>query len=151
MQEDKSERKQFQDGHASKPPVAALTAVIIDDNRPDLNLQRLALLANGSFGEILEYNSPVRALEVFTKGTLFPDLILLDFRMPWMTGAEFIDAYERLMGSQKKRPHIVLYSAMSEAELKEHDLHSELILGVFPKPITLGHIEQIVEKIKSYR
>ncbi|WP_417712549.1 hypothetical protein [Roseibium aggregatum] len=125
-----------------------LTAVIIDDCRPDLSLQRFALQANGRFKEIVEFNSPVRALEAFATKSLAADLILVDFRMPWMTGPEFILAYERLAASYKPTPHIVLLSAMPGAELKAYEINSRLLLAVCPKPVSLDTIETIVGKIQ---
>jgi CheY-like chemotaxis protein len=139
----------FEETHddIGKSQTTRLTAVIIDDCRPDLNLQRLALQANGSFQQIVEFNSPLKALSAFVSRSVTADLILLDYRMPWMTGPEFITEYERNVSNIKPRPHIVMFSAMPAMELRNQKSKSNLLLGVYPKPITLNAIELIVEKL----
>jgi len=133
---------------SGQPETNLLTATIIDDSRPELSLMRLALAANGNFGPVAEFNSPVRALEAFASGSIPTDLILLDYRMPWMSGPEFVAAFEKLTGPHHHRTRIALFSAMPTAELEKVEIKSRHLLGIFPKPITLEIIDELVDGMR---
>lgn len=75
----------------------------------------------------------------------YPELILLDYNMPQMQGAEFMEYFNKINSNQRHRCKIVVLTASVNPDLRQ-----ELIdLGVddyIEKPLTQEKLEKIVEK-----
>lgn len=76
----RAERRRMSDGNVS----AEATILVVDDSPPNVKLLRLILGAAGY--RVLEAYSGVEALEILRRDK--PDAMLLDVRMPGMTGYE---------------------------------------------------------------
>ncbi|UES42121.1 hypothetical protein [Roseibium aggregatum] len=83
-------------------------------------------------------------INTFARCSIPTDLILLDYRMPWMSGEDFIAEFEKLTGLHHHRTRIALFSAMPTAELAKVEIKSKHLLGIYPKPITLEIIDGLV-------
>ncbi|WNJ21104.1 response regulator [Pontibacter sp. G13] len=91
--------------------------VLVDDNKADLELNRLTLMHTYSELDIRQFLSGSQALEYLTQesiGGAWPSLMVLDLKMPGMNGFEVL---ERIMEQQLKRfPIVVLSSSCLEED-----------------------------------
>src|SRR5476649_1421687 len=72
------------------------TCLLIDDNYID-NFVTRKLLESSKFAEnIVVKQSPAEAIQALREGSVKPDVIFLDIRMPLMNGFEFLDEYDKL-------------------------------------------------------
>ncbi len=115
--------------------------LIIDDIEPNLKLLEITVKKMENL-EVYTFLSPVDALEWCKKNS--PDIILIDYLMPEMTGLEFINVVKNELGHDHTL--IIMITAFDEKEVK----HSALELGVndfINKPIDT---KEIFAKVKNY-
>ena len=81
-----------------------------------------------------------------TKGSSLPSLILLDIKMPVKSGWDFLNDYKKLADVNRSNIIIVMLSS----SVYPDDVHKantfEEVAGYLSKPITLGKVEEVVEK-----
>lgn len=126
--------------------------VLVDDLMDDMYLFRQNLRSAGMPCEVIDFESPVLALEFLERARLeedkLPDLIVTDLYMPEMGGRDLIAAIRQM-------PHlehvpIVLNTAYSP------EMTSEVALGIgadffFIKPVTGLHIKEIAIMLDARR
>lgn len=108
--------------------------LVVDDERDILELTRLSL---GLFGDwqVYQANNGPTALE--KAKSLKPDVILLDYMMPEMSGGEVIKALKA--DPELQSIPVIVYTADPEAPRRDgvpDDVH---ILGKTLNPETLGN------------
>jgi CheY-like chemotaxis protein len=94
------------------------TILVIDDNPDDVEIARRILARMNRELKVETVQRGETALELLRSGTALPELILLDLKMPGMSGFEtlrIIRADERL----KHIPVIIVTSSSLEADKKE--------------------------------
>ena len=69
-----------------------------------------------------------------------PDVIVLDYQLPYLNGPHFVAAYRQLPG-----PHvpIVLITAATTAQERAAEVHADAYLG---KPFDLDALVHVVER-----
>jgi two-component system chemotaxis response regulator CheY len=120
--------------------VARRWILVVDDDTRLRELWR-ETLAEAGYAAIGAEDG-ITALELIRD--LFPDLILLDLRMPRLSGWGFLDAV-RAHQRWREIP-ILIVSAFLE---DDHDLGTEAglrIVGRMQKPVRLG---ELIEKVRS--
>ena len=77
-------------------PAVNLT-VLIDDNEVDLFLQKRFMQINRFSDNIIEFNSPITALDYLSVKSEkeVPQIIFLDLNMPVMSGQQFLTALKK--------------------------------------------------------
>lgn len=111
--------------------------LIIDDQMAIRQFMDMLLTDEGY--EVRTANNGLAGLELAT--TSKPALILLDWQMPEMNGATFIETYQANMSDPA--PIIVMTAKGSEAELSFHDKVS----GFMHKPFDLDDLLSSVKRI----
>ena len=72
------------------------TCLLIDDNYID-NFVTRQILESSNFAEkIVVSHSATEAMDSLRSGSVKPDVIFLDIRMPMMGGFEFLQEYDKL-------------------------------------------------------
>jgi DNA-binding response OmpR family regulator len=114
--------------------------ILIVDDDPDITMTfSLALENTGSF-EVETYNDSVQALSNF-KSNLY-DFVLLDIRMPKMSGFELCDKIRKIDGKVK----VCFISAFDPYSDELRDQFLSLKIECFiPKPI---QIKELVKRIE---
>jgi DNA-binding response OmpR family regulator len=114
--------------------------ILIVDDDPDITDTFSIGLEDTGLFEVKTYNDSVEALSKF-QSNLY-DFMLLDIKMPGMSGFELYDKIRKL-DSKVKVCFISAYDPYSD-ELKEEFLSSKIECFI-PKPI---QIKELVERIK---
>jgi CheY-like chemotaxis protein len=124
-------------------PVRYKTCLLIDDNYID-NFVTSKILESGNFAEnVIIRQSPDDAIESLRTGTLKPDAIFLDIRMPMMSGFEFLEEYDKISIENKQDIKIyMLSSSLDPTDIRRSELN-KYICNYIHKPITHKAIEDL--------
>lgn len=115
--------------------------LVVDDEPAFRTLVRTLLVKQGY--QVSEASGGPHALELLANG-LKPDLILLDYRMPQMNGAQTLDA---LRSKNIYAPAVLVSAAAEIFDLAaKHGFDAAI-----PKPCSIESIVQIIEPLLSAR
>ncbi|MEO8886337.1 MAG: response regulator [Mucilaginibacter sp.] len=118
------------------------TCLLIDDNYID-NIVTRKLLENSGFAKnIVISESPDDAVEWLRDGTVIPDVIFLDIRMPTMDGFEFLELYDKLTIDKENIKVYLLSSSLDPADIKKSS-NNKYITQFLHKPLTQKILEGI--------
>jgi len=124
-------------------PVRYKTCLLIDDNYID-NFVTRKILESGKFAEnIIVHQSPQDALNLMRYGTLKPDVIFLDIRMPGMSGFEFLEEYDKIEMENKENVKIFMLSSSLDPTDMNNSLKSRYVAQFIHKPLTYEALEEI--------
>jgi CheY-like chemotaxis protein len=119
------------------------TCLLIDDNYID-NFVTRRILEGGNFAEeVIVSQSAADAINSLRSGSVKPDVIFLDIRMPVMGGFEFLQEYDKLEIEGKKAIKIfMLSSSLDPTDLKKSS-NNKYITQFIHKPITQKILDDI--------
>ena len=119
------------------------TCLLIDDNYID-NFVTRRILEGGDFAEkVIVSQSASDAIESLRAGTVKPDVIFLDIRMPVMGGFEFLQEYDKLKIDNKQAIKIfMLSSSLDPTDLKK-STNNKYITSFIHKPLTQKSLDDI--------
>ena len=119
------------------------TCLLIDDNYID-NFVTRRILEGGNFAEeVIVSQSAADAIGSLRAGSVKPDVIFLDIRMPVMGGFEFLQEYDKLEIDGKKAIKIfMLSSSLDPTDLKKSS-NNKYITQFIHKPITQKILDDI--------
>jgi CheY-like chemotaxis protein len=119
------------------------TCLLIDDNYID-NFVTRRILEGGNFAEeVIVSQSAADAIDSLRAGSVKPDVIFLDIRMPVMGGFEFLQEYDKLEIDGKKAIKIfMLSSSLDPTDLKKSS-NNKYITQFIHKPITQKILDDI--------
>jgi CheY-like chemotaxis protein len=118
------------------------TCLLIDDNYID-NFVTRKLLENSKFAEnIIVCQSPSEAIEILRDGSVEPDVIFLDIRMPLMDGFEFLEEYDKLTIAKERIKIFLLSSSFDPTDIKK-SLANKYITQFIHKPLTHQVLEDL--------
>ena len=122
--------------------VAYKICLLIDDNYND-NFVTRRILESGHFAEqIIVRQSPAEAIESLKEGTVKPDVIFLDIRMPLMNGFEFLQEYDKLDEECKQAKIFMLSSSLDPNDFKR-STENKYITQFIHKPLTHKILEEL--------
>lgn len=118
------------------------TCLLIDDNYID-NFVTRKILENSNFAEnIVVVRSATEALESLRKGTIKPDVIFLDIRMPIMSGFEFLDEFDKIEIDKENIKVFMLSSSLDPVDFKKSS-SNKYISQFILKPLTQKILEDL--------
>ncbi|MDB5115443.1 MAG: hypothetical protein JWQ79_935 [Mucilaginibacter sp.] len=118
------------------------TCLLIDDNYID-NFVTSKLLSNSNFAQnIVVRQSPAEAIESLRDGTVKPDVIFLDLRMPVMNGFEFLKEFEKLSIDKDNIKIFMLSSSLDPVDIKR-SFDNKYVTQFIHKPLTKKVLEEL--------
>jgi len=118
------------------------TCLLIDDNYID-NFVTRKLLENSNFADhIVVKQFPAEAIRSLSDGTVRPDVIFLDIRMPGMNGFEFLEEYDKLAFDKSGIKIFLLSSSFDPTDIKR-SMDNKYITQFIHKPLTQQVLEEI--------
>src|ERR1700761_1290552 len=118
------------------------TCLLIDDNYID-NFVTRKLLESSKFADnIVVIQSPAEAISALRDGSVVPDVIFLDIRMPLMDGFEFLKEYDKLNIKKEGVKIFLLSSSFDPTDIKRSS-DNKYITQFIHKPLTHKILEEI--------
>ncbi|MDB4926117.1 response regulator [Mucilaginibacter sp.] len=118
------------------------TCLLIDDNYID-NFVTSKLLANSNFAQnIVVRQSPAEAIDSLRDGSVKPDVIFLDLRMPVMNGFEFLQEFDKLDIDKNKIKVFMLSSSLDPIDIKK-SFDNKYITQFIHKPLTKKILDEL--------
>jgi CheY-like chemotaxis protein len=118
------------------------TCLLIDDNYIDNFITRRILESSHFAEQIIVRQSPAEAIDSLREGSIKPDVIFLDIRMPVMNGFEFLQEYDALLIDKNDTKIFMLSSSLDPMDMKQ-SLGNKYITQFIHKPLTLKALEEI--------
>ena len=119
------------------------TCLLIDDNFID-NFVTRKILESGNFTDnIIVIQSPHEAIDALRSGTVKPDAIFLDIRMPMMSGFEFLKEYETLELDNKELTKIFMLSSSLDPTDMNNSKSNKYVAQFVHKPLTRQALEEL--------
>ncbi|GGH16989.1 response regulator [Mucilaginibacter phyllosphaerae] len=124
-------------------PVHFNTCLLIDDNYID-NFVTRKILETGNFADnIIVIQSPDEAIHALRSGSIKPDAIFLDVRMPQMSGFEFLKEFETLELDNKERVKIFMLSSSLDPTDMNNSKSNKYVARFVHKPLTHQALEEM--------
>jgi CheY-like chemotaxis protein len=119
------------------------TCLLIDDNYID-NFVTRRILESSNFAEnIIVQQSATDAIDAIREGSLKPDVIFLDLRMPLMNGFEFLQEYDKLKEQDKTAAKIFMLSSSLDPVDVKRSGQNKYITQFIHKPLTQKILEEL--------
>lgn len=119
------------------------TCLLIDDNYID-NFVTRRILESSNFAEnIIVQQSATDAIDAIREGSIKPDVIFLDLRMPLMNGFEFLQEYDKLKEQDKTAAKIFMLSSSLDPVDVKRSGQNKYITQFIHKPLTQKILEEL--------
>lgn len=130
-----------------------LAFIIIDDSELDCFIAKKIIQQNDKSMKVVTFTDAIAALRQINDNTdMHSDLltiILLDLRLPIMSGFEFVEEFERLpLTIRNKYIIYVLSSSMNRNDKSRVD-SNENIVKMMDKPLTKAAFDAIVTEVRA--
>ncbi len=120
------------------------TCLLIDDNYID-NFVTRKILEVSKFAEtIIVVRSATEAIKSLQDGTVKPDVIFLDVRMPLMSGFEFLEAYDKINIDKSDIKVFMLSSSLDPLDIRK-SMDNKYITQFLHKPLTQKALEGLCQ------
>ena len=124
--------------------------MIVDDNEIDLYISENAIKKFGFAQDVVLMNSAIRALEYLKSiaDTIerLPELIFLDIRMPEMDGFGFLENYEHLPESIRKKCIIMMLSSSLDEADHNRASGNRYVKRFLNKPLGMNKLKELLEQ-----
>ncbi|TWI99983.1 CheY-like chemotaxis protein [Mucilaginibacter frigoritolerans] len=118
------------------------TCLLIDDNYIDNFVTRKILEGSNFVEEIIVVRSATDAINSLRDGSVKPDVIFLDVRMPLMGGFEFLDEYDKIDIDKTAIKIFMLSSSLDPLDMRK-STDNKYITQFIHKPLTQKALEEL--------
>ena len=119
------------------------TCLLIDDNYIDNFVTRRILESSNFAKTIIVKQSANEAIESLKDGSVSPDVIFLDIRMPIMNGFEFLAEYDKIDNAGKDDIKIFMLSSSLDPVDVKRAAGNKYITQFLHKPLTHKTLEDL--------
>jgi CheY-like chemotaxis protein len=120
------------------------TCLLIDDNYIDNFVTRKILEASNFAENITVVRSAQEAISALSDGTIKPDVIFLDVRMPGMGGFEFLEDYDKINFDKTGIKIFMLSSSLDPLDMRK-STDNKYITQFIHKPLTQKVLEELCQ------
>ncbi len=134
------------------PEDAHFTIYVIDDD--DLVRDGLCSLLEHLGHRVQSFRHPEVALQTLISANPPPDVVIVDYNMPGMNGAQFIGRYSSTVAAENRKDsvQILLMSGLPPSHFQDFmSEFSHLKLGVLEKPFSLETLRKKLANIQGTR
>ena len=134
------------------PPDAHFLIYVIDDD--DLVREGLCSLLEHLGHRPQSYRSPELALKELIASQPPPELVIVDYNMPGMNGAQFIGGFSLAVAKDKRfeQTSLLLMSGLPPSHFQDFMTEFSLMkLGILEKPFSLEVLRKKIAHIQSIR
>lgn len=117
--------------------------MLVDDEKDVLDLFNEYLKSNGY--NIISFDNPVNALEYFYKNTNNCSVVITDYRMPQMSGLDFLKKIREKDTDHKIKTIIV--SAYTKTDIPYEISYIMKIDKILEKPVFLDELKTEIQKL----
>ena len=135
-----------------QPAESFLSVYVIDDD--DLVRDGLCSLLEHLGHRTKSYRYPEAALEELINVQIAPDVVIVDYNMPGMNGAQLIGAYSSAVVNEKRfaNTKILLMSGLPPSHFQDFiSEFSHLKIGILEKPFSLETLRRKLADVKGIR
>jgi CheY-like chemotaxis protein len=118
------------------------TCLLIDDNYIDNFVTRKILEGSNFVEEIIVVRSATDAITSLRDGSIKPDVIFLDVRMPLMGGFEFLEEYDKIDIDKTAIKIFMLSSSLDPLDMRK-STDNKYITQFIHKPLTQKALEEL--------
>jgi CheY-like chemotaxis protein len=118
------------------------TCLLIDDNYIDNFVTRKIIEGSNFVESITVVRSATEAITALQNGTIKPDVIFLDVRMPLMGGFEFLEEYEKIDIEKEGIKIFMLSSSLDPLDMRK-STDNKYITQFIHKPLTQKALEEL--------
>jgi len=119
------------------------TCLLIDDNYIDNFVTRRILESSNFAEQIVVSSSATEAMASLRSGSVKPDVIFLDIRMPQMGGFEFLQEFDKLDIEGKNNIKIFMLSSSLDPTDLRKSTNNKYITHFLHKPLTQKALDEI--------
>ncbi|MDB5125647.1 MAG: hypothetical protein JWP94_3776 [Mucilaginibacter sp.] len=120
------------------------TCLLIDDNYIDNFVTRKILEVSNFAETVIVARSATEAISSLREGTVKPDVIFLDVRMPLMSGFEFLEAYDKINIDKSGIKIFMLSSSLDPLDIRR-SMDNKYITQFLHKPLTQKALEALCQ------
>lgn len=124
-------------------PVTYKKCLLIDDNYIDNFVTRRILESSNFAEEIAVRQSATEAISALKDGSVRPDVIFLDLRMPLMNGFEFLTEFEKIEIEGKDSIKIFMLSSSLDPTDVKRSTENKYVVQFIHKPLTHKILEEL--------
>jgi len=117
--------------------------LLIDDNYIDNFVTRRILESSNFAEEIAVRQSANEAISALKDGSVIPDVIFLDLRMPLMNGFEFLNEFEKIEFEGKENIKIFMLSSSLDPTDVKRSTENKYVVQFIHKPLTHKILEEL--------
>ncbi len=130
-----------------------LAFIIIDDSELDCFIAKKIIQQNDKRMKVAAYTDAITALRQINDNTDMHanllTIILLDLRLPIMSGFEFVEEFERLPADIRRKYLIYVLSSSMNRNDKSRVDSNENIVKMMDKPLTKAAFDIILTEVKA--
>jgi CheY-like chemotaxis protein len=120
------------------------TCLLIDDNYIDNFVTRKILEVSNFAETVIVARSATEAIDSLREGSVKPDVIFLDVRMPMMSGFEFLEAYDKINIDKSGIKIFMLSSSLDPLDIRR-SMDNKYITQFLHKPLTQKALEALCQ------
>jgi CheY-like chemotaxis protein len=118
------------------------TCLLIDDNYIDNFVTRKILEVSNFAETIIIVRTAAEAIAALSDGSIKPDVIFLDVRMPLMGGFEFLEEYATINIDKNDIKIFMLSSSLDPLDMRK-STDNKYITQFIHKPLTIKALEEL--------